>query len=121
MSLLQPKDSIYWRNALGEISPSIRDSEIVLFSTFVEHGLALPACDFLQGLLYYYGIQIHHLTLESVLHIAVFVHYCETFLEIEPHFELFRSLYTLVPQPSSEKIGNIGCASSQLRSDFIEK
>ena len=93
MSLLQPKDSIYWQNALGEISPSIRDSEIVLFSTFVEHGLALPACDFLQGLLYYYGIQIHHLTLESVLHIAVFVHYCETFLEIEPHFELFGSLY----------------------------
>ena len=87
----------------------------------MKHGLALPASDFLQGLLYYYGIQIHHLTPESVLHIAIFVHFCEAFLRIEPHFELFRSLYKLVPLPSADKIGSIGCASLQLRSEMVDK
>ena len=57
MCLLQPKDSVYWRNALGEISPSVKESEIVLFASFLEHGLALPTCYFLLGLLYYYGFR----------------------------------------------------------------
>ena len=118
---LQLKDTIQWRSAVGEFSPSTRDSEIVLFTAFVKHGLTLPASDFLQGLLYYYGIQIHHLTPESVLHIAIFVHFCEAFLGMEPHFELFRSLYKLVPLPSSDKIGSIGCVSLQLRSEMVDK
>jgi len=57
--------------------PSVKNSEIVsklfLFSSFVEFGVALLASDFLQGLLYYYGIQIHHLNPESILHIAVYL------------------------------------------------
>ena len=118
---LQLKDTIQWRSAVGEFSPSTRDSEIVLFTAFVKHGLAVPASDFLQVLLYHYGIQIHHLTLESVLHIAVLVHFCEAFLGIEPHFKLFRSLYNLVPLPSSKKIGSIGCANLQLCSEMIDK
>ena len=43
---LQLKDAIRWRSAVGEISPSARDSEIVLFTAFVNHGLAVPLAIF---------------------------------------------------------------------------
>ena len=87
----------------------------------MEYDLALPASDFLLGLLYYYGIQIHHLTPQSILHITVFVHLCEAFLGIEPYFELFRSLFVLTPQPSHKEIEHIGCASLRLRPDMVDK
>ena len=62
-------------------------------------------------------IQIHHLTPESIQHLAVFVHLCEAFLGIEPHFELFRRLYSLVPLPSKDELGKVGCTSLELRSE----
>ena len=46
-SLLQSKELVHWRSSLGESSPSPKDSEVVLFASFLEHGLALPASDFL--------------------------------------------------------------------------
>jgi hypothetical protein len=118
---LQSKGGIWWWSALGDVSPSPEDSEIVLFTSFLEHGLSLPASDFLQDLQYYYGIQIHHLTPQSVLHIAMFVHFCKTFLGIEPHFEFFRSLYTLTPLPFAEAMDSIGCANLELRPGMVEK
>jgi len=75
----------------------------------------MPASSFLEGLLYYCKIQIHHLTPQSVLHILVFVHFCEAFLRIEPHFEFFLSLYTLIPLPFSDRMGRVGCAHLELR------
>jgi hypothetical protein len=53
------------------------------------NGLALQTSDFLHGLLFHYGIQLHHLNPNWILHIAIFVHFCEAFLGIEPHFNLF--------------------------------
>ena len=100
------------------ICERIRNCLICLFSG------AWPSTSYLlfsPGPFVLLWIQIHHLTPELVLHIAVFVHFCETFLGIEPHFELFWSLYTLVPQPSSGKIDSIGCASLQLASEMIGK
>ena len=37
-----------------------KTSKIVLFKAFVERGLAVPVCDFLRGLLFVWGIQLHH-------------------------------------------------------------
>src|SRR6185436_16880534 len=58
-----------WRSAQGGDFPAPKDSEIVLFASFLEHGLSMPVCNFMEGLLYYYKIQLHHLTPNSVLHI----------------------------------------------------
>ena len=41
----------------------------------------------------------------SFVHISVFVHLCEAFLGIEPHFDLFRHLFHRKPQPSSASVG----------------
>ena len=85
-----------------------KTSEIFLFKAFVERGLAIPACYFLRGLLFFWGIQLHHLTPDSILHIAIFVLLCEAFLGIHPHFELFKSLFSLNPYPNVRNIARAG-------------
>lgn len=43
---------------------------------------------FLQGLMYFYGLQFHHLAPNSILKITSYIVFCEAFLRIEPHFGL---------------------------------
>jgi hypothetical protein len=81
----------------------------------VERRLALPTSDFFRGLLFHYGIQLHHLNPNSILHIAIFVHLCEAFLGIELYFDLFCHLFLLRVQPSADKIEVAGRACLQLR------
>jgi hypothetical protein len=68
-----------------------------MFLSFLFRGLSLPAHEFLRGLLFVYGVQLHQLTPNSILHIACFVTLCESFLGIEPHFLLWRSIFWLRP------------------------
>jgi hypothetical protein len=60
----------------------------VLFLAFLLRGLSFPTHEFLRGLLFVYGVQLHQLTPNSILHIACFVTLCESFLGIEPHWIL---------------------------------
>jgi hypothetical protein len=93
--LLPEKSVIQWRPALGEDRPYENMGEIVAFVPYFERGLGLPFSNFFSKLLHYYRIQLHHLTPKSFVHISIFVHLCEAFLSIEPHFELFRFLFHL--------------------------
>ena len=88
--LLQSRAIIQWQSAEGHERPYERVTELVMFKAFVERGLAIPVCDFLQGLLFHWGIQLHHLTPNSILHLSIFVHLYEAFLRIYPHFDLFK-------------------------------
>jgi hypothetical protein len=58
----------------------------VMFLAFLLHGLSLslPAHKFLRGLLFIYGVHLHQLTSNSILHISSFITLCETFLGINP-------------------------------------
>ena len=94
--------------AEGHGRPYEKTFEIVLFKAFVERGLAISACNFLRGLLFFKGVQLHHLTPDSVLHIAIFVQLCEAFLGIHPHFDLFKSLFSLNPYPNLRNIARVG-------------
>jgi hypothetical protein len=89
--------------------------EIVLFHHVVKRGLALPISNFFCGLLFHYGIQLHHLDPNSILHIAIFVHFCEAFTGIEPHFDLFYHLFHLRAQYRADKIEVVRGAGLQLR------
>ena len=95
--LLPEKSIIQWHPALGEDRPYENTGEIVALAPYFERGLGLPCSVFFSGLLRYYRIQLHHLTPNSFVHISIFVHLCEAFLGIEPHFELFRSFFHLKP------------------------
>ena len=59
--------------------------------TFVDHlirGLATPIHEFLRGLHFVYGLQLHHLTPNSILHISIFITLCECFLGSPPNWGL---------------------------------
>jgi hypothetical protein len=60
----------------------------VIFFAFLLRGLSFPAHEFLHGLLFIYGVQLHQLTPNSILHITCFVTLCESFLGIKPHWIL---------------------------------
>ena len=77
--------------------------------------MGFPCLIFFSGLLRNYRIQLHHLIPNSFVHIFIFVHLCEAFLGIEPHFELFRNLFHLKPQPDLYVLDVVGGAGLQLR------
>jgi hypothetical protein len=71
-----------------EIVPKPPEGYRVMFLTFSLCSLSLPTHKFLRGLLFVYGMQLHQLTPNSILHIACFVTLCESFLGIDPHWVL---------------------------------
>jgi hypothetical protein len=81
-----------------------------MFLAFLLHGLSLPAHEFLRGLLFVYGVQLHQLTPNSILHIACFITLCESFLGIEPHWILWKFLFHLRPSVSLSKSPELGGA-----------
>ena len=113
--LLVPRFAVQWHPALGKDHPYKNMGEIVAFAPYLEWGLEFPCSFFFYGLLRYYRIQLHHLTPNSLVHISIFVHLCEAFLGIEPHFELFRFLFHLKPQPDSYILDVVGGAGLQHR------
>jgi hypothetical protein len=87
----------------------------VMFLAFLLRGFSLPAHEFLRGLLFVYGVQLHQLTPNSLLHIACFVTLCESFLGIEPHFSLWRSIFRLRPNVSLARKPELGGAVVSVR------
>jgi hypothetical protein len=82
----------------------------VMFLAFLFRRLSLPAHEFLRGLLFVYGVQLHQLTPNSILHIVCFVTLCESFLGIEPHFLLWRSIFWLWPNIALSRKPELGGA-----------
>jgi hypothetical protein len=82
----------------------------VMFLAFLLRRLSLPAHEFLRGLLFVYSVQLHQLTSNSILHIACFVTLCESFLGIEPHFLLWRSIFRLRPNVALARKPELGRA-----------
>jgi hypothetical protein len=89
----------------------------VMFLAFLLHGLSLPAHEFLHGLLFVYGVQLHQLTPNSILHIACFITLCESFLGVEPHWVLWKFLFRLRPSVSLSKNLELGGAVVSVRAE----
>jgi hypothetical protein len=82
----------------------------VMFLAFLLRGLPLRAHEFLRGLLFVYGVQLHQLTPNSILHIACFITLCESFLRVKPHWTLWKFLFRLRPSVSLSKNPELGGA-----------
>jgi hypothetical protein len=89
----------------------------VMFLAFLLRGLSLPTHEFLHGLLFVYGMQLHQLTPNSILHIACFITLCESFLGIDPHWVLWKFLFCLHPSVSLAKNTKLGGAVVSVRSE----
>jgi hypothetical protein len=66
--LISDSDSVIFPST--ERIPKPKSDFRVMFLAFLLRGLSLPAHEFLRGLLYVYGVQLHQLTPNSLLHIA---------------------------------------------------
>lgn len=77
------------------VKPSPPKGFAVLFVAFLVRGVSLPVHDFLRGLLFVYGIQLHQLTPNSILHISIFITLCESFLGVHPNWALWKQLFFL--------------------------
>jgi hypothetical protein len=113
--MLQDQETIQWKACFEEAFPSDGKEEIVLFRSFCERGFAEPASQFFQDLLWSYQLELHHLTPNGVSYIAIFAHFFEAFLGLEPSIEFFQYLFHVKPQPSLPNIRVVGGAGIQLR------
>jgi hypothetical protein len=75
--LISDNDSVIFPST--ERIPKPKSGFRVMFLAFLLRSLSLPAHEFLRGLLYVYGVQLHQLTPNSLLHIACFITLCESF------------------------------------------
>ncbi|KAK1670423.1 hypothetical protein QYE76_058582 [Lolium multiflorum] len=89
----------------------------VTFIDFLICGLSTPIHEFLRGLLFIYGIQLHQLTPNSILHISIFITLCECFLGIHPHWGLWKCIFYLWRNNSRNVVYNVGGVCICVRPD----
>jgi hypothetical protein len=119
---LREKEVDMWRAAAEDPYPMEKnEDEIPMFMRFAERGLFLLVSDFFKGLMGYYGIEYLNLNPNGIFHTAVFVHFCEAFLGIKPHWILFRKFFRVKPQPSASNPRVVGGAGIQMREDAAEQ
>jgi hypothetical protein len=82
----------------------------LLFLSFIYRWLSLPAHEFFRGLLFVYGVQLHQLTPNSILHIACFITLCEAFLGVDPPWGLWKRIFCLRRNVSKEQVHDVGGA-----------
>ena len=86
--ILPEKQISRWRCCFGEEFPSEDPDQTVMFESFYKKGFALPTGAFFRGLLFFYGLEVTHLNPNSIAQITIFIHLCEAFQGIAPHFNL---------------------------------
>jgi hypothetical protein len=119
---IREKEMDSWRATAGDpYAMEKSEDEIPMFARFAERGLALPTSDFFKGLLGYYGVEYLNLNPNGIFHTAVFVHFCEAFLGIKPHWILFRKFFRVKPQSSASNPRVVGGAGIQMREDAAEQ
>ena len=110
IGLLQNQAVIQWRAGEGEDYPFEGTLETVIFRDFVERGLAILVSKFFHALLQFWGIQLHDLTPQSILHLPIFTHFCEAFHGILPtsiFFNISSPLYLFRMPPNSPSLADV--------------
>jgi len=84
-----------WRPTLGEPFPTPHTDEVVVFEDYFWRGLGFPVHPFLRDLMELWVVSLCNLHPNTILHISIFIHFCEAYLGILPHFNLFCYLFWL--------------------------
>ena len=90
---------------------------IVLFTSFVAAGLVPPFSTFFLQVLDTYGIQLVHLSPNSIVVLAVFAHLCERFVGVAPSVTLLRYFFVLRPVGKKRGYSTVdvaGCCNLRL-------
>ena len=92
--ILEAIEELGWRVlARSEVEPRLKENEVISFVPFHLLGFGLLAYPLLRWLLYYYGLCLHDLTLEGILHLSVFIMLCKGFMGISTHYDLWWILF----------------------------
>ena len=113
--VLPEKQISGWICCYGEEFPTEDRTETVVFRSFYKKGFTLPAGAIFPGLLHFYGLEVTHLKTNSIAQIAIFMHLCEGYLGIAPHFNLWLALYHLNGYPSNVQWNVVDGAAFSLR------
>ncbi|KAK1632021.1 hypothetical protein QYE76_006336 [Lolium multiflorum] len=115
LGLMKKKDSLIFPGHESFSSPPIGYQV-----TFIDHlirVLSTPIHEFLRGLLFVYGIQLHQLTPNSILYISIFITLCECFLGTHPHWGLWKRIFYLRRNNSHNIVYNVGGVCICVRPD----
>ena len=82
----------------GQLLPTPRPHERVVFLTHFLRRLGFPLHPFVRGLMFYYGLDFHDLAPNFILNISAFIVVCEAFLCIQPHFGLWLKIFNVKPK-----------------------
>jgi hypothetical protein len=115
VGVLPPKELCSWRICRGVTVPTEDTHESVVYVPFLIRGLTLPVSPFFHGLLDFYNLNLTHLNPNSILQISIFIHLCESYLRILPHFGLWKYLYHYRPGMAGGQHQLFGGASLELR------
>jgi hypothetical protein len=113
--VLPPKELCSWRICRGVTVLTEDTHESVIYIPFLIRGLALPISPFFRGFLDFYHLNLTHLNPNSILQVSIFVHLCEAYLGILPHFGLWKYLYHCRPGMSEGHHHLVGGASLEMR------
>jgi hypothetical protein len=114
VGVLPPKELCFWRICRGVTIPTEDTHESVVYVPFLIRGLALPISPFFRGLLDFYSLNLAHLNPNYILQISIFVHVCEAYLGILPHFRLWKYMYHCRPGMAGGQHQLVGGASLEM-------
>jgi hypothetical protein len=114
VGVLPPKELCSWQICRGVTVPTEDTHENVVYVPFLIRGLALPVSPFFRGLLDFYDLNLTHLNPNSILQVSIFIHLCEAYLGILPHFGLWKYLYHCRPGMARGQHQLVGGASLEL-------
>ena len=90
-----PDDIAHRLPEAGQLIPTPRPHERVVFLPHFLRGLGFPLHRFVRGLMFYYGLDFHDLAPNFILNISAFIIVCEVFLRIQPHFGLWLKIFSV--------------------------
>jgi hypothetical protein len=98
VGVLPPKELCFWWICHGVTVPTEDTHESIIYVPFLIRDLALLVSPFFCGLLDFYDMNLTHLNPNSILQVSIFIHLCEAYLRILPHFGLWKYLYHYRPE-----------------------
>jgi hypothetical protein len=115
IGVLPLRELCSWRICHGVTVPTEDTHESVIYVPFLLRGLGLPISPFSRGLLDFYHLNLTHLNPNSILQISIYIHLCEAFLGVLPHFGLWKYLYHYRPRMAGGQHQLVGGASLEMR------
>ena len=104
------KEIVHRLPAKGQNVPTPEPNQRVVFLTHFVRGLGFPLHPFVRGLMFYYGLDFHHLAPNFILNLSAFIVVCEAFLRIPPHFGLWLKTFNVKPKVVSGQQAECGGA-----------